>query len=383
MRTLMFSNTYKPTTGGVITSLTLFRKGLMQAGHDVHLVAPEYDNFEDDEAYVFRAPAIELPGELDVSLAMPLKQPLNIMVYGLRPHIVHSHHPIWLGRVAASFAKDLSVPLIFTFHTRYDVYAQQYVGFAPELAERTMHELVERYLAMCTHVVAPTDSIRSFIRKEYDVPVPVTVVPTPIDMDEFTHLEPDRVRRELGLQDAEVLLYVGRLGGEKGVDLVLRAFARVAAQRPRARLLLVGHGAEARDLQRLGRELGVADRVVFLGWVPHEQVPDYYASADIFVFGSVTETQGLVMMEAMAAGTPVLAAKAPGAVDVLAQGGGLLLSPNVDAFATAMLELLSDDVRRQNLGEEARQAVRRYSIPAATERLVAVYEAAIATGPSP
>jgi glycosyltransferase involved in cell wall biosynthesis len=381
MRTLMFSNTYKPTTGGVITSLELFRKGLIQAGHEVHLVAPEYDGFADDEAYVFRAPAIDLPGDLGVSVAMPLKQPLNVTVHGLRPHIIHSHHPIWLGRVAASFANDLAIPLVFTFHTRYDAYAQQYVSIVPELAERTMHELVERYLAMCTHVVAPTESIRSFIRQEYDVQVPVAVVPTPIDLDEYANLEPDRVRRELDLEDAEVLLYVGRLGGEKGIDRVLRAFAHVAGPRPRARLLLIGHGAEADDLKRLSRKLGIGDRVSFLGWVPHEQVPDYYASADIFVFGSETETQGLVMMEAMAAGTPVLAVEAPGSVDVLAEGGGLLLPPSDEAFTTAILELLSDDQRRQNLGEEARRAVGRYSISEATEHLVAVYEEAIAAGP--
>jgi glycosyltransferase involved in cell wall biosynthesis len=380
MRILMFSNNYKPKVGGVITSITLCRRGLIRSGHDVHLVAPEYDDYEDEEPYTYRVPALSLPGDLDVSLALPIKQPMGMLVKGIKPHVIHSHQPLWLGALAASFAADLRTPLVYTFHTRYDAYAEHYLPMMPKLAGRTTSELVQRYLSRCSHVVAPTASIRDFLRSEYEFSTPLTVVPTPVDPDAFNAREPAWVRQELGLEGAEMLLYVGRLANEKGVDLLLHAFGRVAAERPQARLVLVGIGAHESQMRQLGRELGVYDRVIFCGKVPHAQVLDYFASADLFLFGSETDTQGLVMMEAMAAGTPVLAAKAPGAIDVLAEGGGLLLPAKAEAFATEIIALLSDGPRRQNLGQEARQAVRRFSLSATADRLTTVYETAVAAG---
>jgi glycogen synthase len=155
------------------------------------------------------------------------------------------------------------------------------------------------------------------------------------------------------------------------------------AERPQARLVLVGKGPSERGVQRAAQKLDLGDRVVFTGAVPHSEVPHYAAAADLFVFTSVTETQGLVLIEAMAAGTPVLAVEAPGPVDVLAEGGGLLVPAREEAFAGAALGLLRDEPRRQALGERALQAVRRYTIPATTARMVSVYEAAIAAGPRP
>jgi glycosyltransferase involved in cell wall biosynthesis len=154
---------------------------------------------------------------------------------------------------------------------------------------------------------------------------------------------------------------------------LLRAFARVAATHTQARLLLVGKGPEEDNLREMAQELGLSKQIVFAGAVPHGEVPHYAAAADLFVFPSVAETQGLVLIEAMAAGTPVVAVEAPGAVDVLDEGGGLLVSGREDAFAGAVIELLADNPRRQAAGERAVQAAQRYTISAATGRLLGVY----------
>ncbi len=143
----------------------------------------------------------------------------------------------------------------------------------------------------------------------------------------------------------------------------------------------MGKGPEEDDLQETAQELGLGERVIFAGAVPHSEVPHYAAAADLFVFSSVTETQGLVLIEAMAAGTPVVAVEAPGSVDVLDEGGGILVPAREDAFADAVLGLLADEGRRQAMGKQAAQAAQRYTIPAATARLLAVYEAAVAAGP--
>jgi 1,2-diacylglycerol 3-alpha-glucosyltransferase len=381
MRIVVFSNSYKGTLGGVETSIILFRRGLIEAGHQVHIVAPMDEDFEDDEPYVFRVPALDLTNQLNVSLAMPFKVPIAVTVRGIKPALIHSQHPILMGDLAAAFAQELGLPLVFTFHTRYDKYAKQYVPVVSELASIVMEEIIERYLEKCTHVVAPTPSIRDFILREYAPDVPVTVVPTPVDLSQYNDLEPRRIRTSLGLEDAELLLYVGRLVGEKNLDFLLRAFARVVAERPQARLLLVGGGLAEERLRKLARELGLGRQVVFAGVVPYNEVPHYAAAADLFVFSSVTETQGLVLTEAMAAGTPVVAVEALGSVDVLAEGGGVLVPAQEDAFAEAVLELLTDEPRRRAMGEKAAQAVQRYTIPDATKRLLAVYEAAVAAGP--
>jgi len=375
----MFSNNYLPVISGVGTSIALLRRGLLEAGQEVHLVVPEYDDFVDEEPYVFRMPALDLGDQLRVSLAVPFRAPVEVTMQGLKPHVIHSHHPIWLGEVAATFSRDMEVPLVFTFHTRYDEYAQQYVPLMPDLAHTVMREIVERYLEKCNHVIAPTESIRDFIQSEYDIEVPVSVLPTPVDLTAYQDLAPAPIRAEWGLEKAEVLLYVGRLAGEKNLDFLLRAFARIAEERPHTRLLIVGDGPAKGKLKKLAKQLDVEREVIFTGAVPHDRVPDYAAAADLFVFASVTETQGLVLTEAMAAGAPVVAVEAPGSVDILTQGGGLLVKPQEQAFAEAAVELLADEERLRGMGEEAVQIAQRYSVSAITERLLAVYEAALET----
>lgn len=182
--------------------------------------------------------------------------------------------------------------------------------------------------------------------------MPVTVVPTPVDLSTYHNLEPQRVRADLGLEKVELLLYVGRLSEEKDLDFLLRAFAQVV-------------------------------RVIFNGPVPHSEIPHYVAAADLFVFSSQVDTQGLVLIETMAAGTPVVAVEAPGPVEALAEGGGLLVPAREEAFAGAVLALLADEPRRRTMGERAARAVQRYTIPSVTARLLNVYEEAIAAGPRP
>ncbi len=381
MRIVIFSNTYKPVVSGVVTSMVLFRRGLIKAGHDVHIIAPEYEDYEDEEPYVFRFPALNLPDRLDMSVVIPFKATMLPTVRGIKPTLIHSQHPFVMGDLAATFARDLDLPLVFTFHTRYDEYAQRYIPIAPELAGMVTEEIVRRYLEKCTHIVAPTPSTRDSILRVLDTDVPVTVVPTPVDLSLYHDLDPQRVRAALGLENAELLLYVGRLAGEKNLGFLLRAFARIVTARPQARLLLVGRGPRERSLRRQARKLGLGEKVILTGPIPHSEVPHYAAAADLFVFSSVTETQGLVLIEAMAAGTPAVAVETPALMDVLAEGGGLLVPGREDGFAEAVLGLLADEPRRRVLGEQAARAARRYDISAATARLLTVYEAAIAAGP--
>ncbi len=379
MRILIFSNAYKPTISGVVTSISLFRRGLIEAGHEVHLIVPEYEDYEDEEPYVFRFPALDLPDPLDLSLVFPFKTTMWPTVRGIKPSLIHAQHPVLMGELGATFARDMGVPLVFTFHSRYDVYARKYVPIASKLAGLVTDEIVKRFLEKCTHIIAPTPGIREFLLSEYKVSAPVSIVPTPVDLSQYCNLEPQRVRARLGLEDAELLLYVGRLAEEKNLQFLLQAFVYIVSMRPRARLLLVGRGLSERSLQRLACKLGVDAQVIFAGSVPHSEVPHYAAAADLFVFPSPVDTQGVVLLEAMAASTPVVAVEAPGSQDVLSEGGGILVPLDEGAFADVVVALLADDSRRRKLGMQAAQVARRYSISSATARLIAVYEETVAT----
>ena len=382
MRIAILSNAYKPTISGVVTSIAHFRQGLIARGHDVHIFAPEVEDYTDEEPYIFRLPAfLDLTRSHEISLSLPLKKPMRQTIVGIKPHLIHSQHPVLVGELAATYAEELGVPLVFTFHTRYDEYMAQHVPLLAEWVGQVAREVVQDYLSRCTHIVAPTASIKKMIEEDYGIETPVTVLPTPIDLQRYTVLDPESVRRKHGLQGKEVLLYLGRISPEKNIDMLLRAFARLAVRRRQAVLMIVGRGPHSHALEDLAQQLGIEERVVLAGAVPYEQVPHYMAAADLFVFASTAETQGLVLIEALAAGTPVVAVHASGTDDVLAgSDAGVLVEEDEVLFADVVLALLSQPERLAEMRRAARDVAQPYAIPAATERLLAVYEQVIASG---
>jgi len=377
VRIAIFSNAYKPAISGVVTSISLFRKGLEAAGHAVHIFCPEYEDYEDPEPYVFRFPALDLSESWNVSIVVPIRNLMEPAVRGVQPALIHSQHPILMGDLAISFRRRLGVPLVFTFHTQYDKYAQLYSPLAPRLAERITDELVGRYLRHCDHIITPTESIRQKVMETWAPRAGITVVPTPVDIPVVDEAEVATVRHRLAPEGERLLVYVGRLAPEKGLDLLLEAFHELIQDRSDVRLALVGRGPSEETLRSMAGELGIAGKVSFTGAVPHEEVAPYYVAGDLFVFTSQTETQGLVLIEAMAAGRPVVAVQAPGPADILAEGGGVLVEPDPAAFARAVAELLREEGRRWTLAKEARRAARRYSIAGATEGLLRAYQAAL------
>jgi glycosyltransferase involved in cell wall biosynthesis len=379
MRISIFSNAYKPTISGVVVSISLFRQGLLDQGHDVHIFAPEYEGYQDEELYVFRFPSLDLSEQLDFSLALPFKNLIEPTVRGVKSDLIHSQHPLWMGDLAVSFAEDLKLPLVFTFHTQYERYVQHYIPLAPDLAGKLMEGFVGRYLQHCDHIVTPTASVRDQILRDYAVEAPVTVVPTPVNLSQFRDLNPHAVRTKLGLTDHKFLLYVGRLSKEKELGRLLQSFARVLSDCPRARLILLGRGPIRESLQKKAKKLGIRDAMEFVDAVPHHQVPDYMAAADLFVFPSTTETQGLVLVEAMAAGTPVVAVQAPGLVDVVSKGGGVLVPQDEEAFAAAVIHLLEDDQARLAMQAKAKATADLFSVETASRQLIDVYEQTLQT----
>ena len=374
MRVALFTNNYVPFCGGVTISVETLRRGLEANRHSAWVFAPRFPGAPPDGDRVIRYPSIPAATYPEFALAIPYSRRISAHARRLGIDVVHAHHPFLLGPAARRLARRLGVPLIFTYHTRYEKYAH-YVPLSRSLVEAAAVRLSTRFANQCDAVLAPSALIRDELQ-ERGVRVPIAVVPTGIDLRQFQPGSREVARRALGLSpDALVLLYVGRLDLEKSVDRILLAFERIAGTLPEACLALVGQGTEAARLRARAERTVAGGRIAFMGARPHEDLAAYYRAADIFVFASETETQGLVLAEAAACGIPAVAVSAPGCDEVVRDGEtGLLTKSDTTALADAAISLLLDDARRTAMGRAARAlAERQFDVRVQIERTLAVY----------
>ena len=371
-----FTNTYLPTMSGVVRSIATFRQAFDEMGHNVFVFAQKAAKYHDEEPFIFRYPALEVPWANDYAFPVPFSSSIDDTLPCLKLDVLHSHHPFLLGETAARKAESLGLPLVFTFHTRYDEYTH-YVPFSSGLTKQIADRWIGNYLEKCQHIITPSDSIK-YLLLENGIEGDITTIPTGIDLKPFREDGSEAVRQKRNWGEDTVFISVGRLAKEKSFDTLLEAAAIVMRDHPEVRLAIVGGGLEERSLKKLARELGIAARVDFVGTVHYEEVPSYLKAADIFAFASTTETQGLVTMEAMAAGLPIVAVDATGTHDAVTNGKeGLLTENNSTALAQAMNQIIDDQTLRDGLVTEATKRVEWFDINHQAQRMLDVYDRAI------
>jgi glycosyltransferase involved in cell wall biosynthesis len=376
-----FTNTYLPRISGVVRSVSAFRKALTELGHNVFVFAQEEPGYQDEEPFIFRYPTINLPFQVEFPAIIPVSPFIDTLLPSLKLDVIHTHHPILLGQTAVSKARELDLPLVFTFHTQY----REYTHYFPipqenvqEFLKDTVVNWLGEFMQKCQHIVVPTHSMREILTQQYGLEERLTVIPTGIDLHPFEQADGEEVRRQRGWEDDKVLISIGRMALEKNWRTLLEAGAKAMQNCPNLRVVLVGDGPELKELKLYVRQLGIANRVDFTGKVPFSQIPALLKAADLFGFASITETQGLVTLEAMAAGLPVAAVKATGTSDVLEDGKqGILTENNSAALAQAIADIASDDMQIQNFKKAALEKARSYDIMLQTEKLVNVYQQAI------
>ena len=370
-----FTNTYKPNVNGVSRSVSSFRDALTRLGHNVFIFAPGVRKYKDREPFIFRYPAVEIP-QLNYSISVPVSSYVNWVLPRLKPDIIHSNHPLWLGDVAARKAEKMGLPLVFTFHTRYTEYSH-YVPLDQAFVKGFLAEKLSRYLHRCQHIVTPSDSIKEILA-EHGVTERVTTIPTGVNLEPFQQADGTVIRKELGWSGKTVLVSLGRLAKEKNWDRLLEAVAIVMGQSPDVRLLLVGDGPQREELEKLAAELGITDRVKFAGRVAFDKAPSYLKAGDLFVYASLTETQGLVTMEAMAAGLTVVAVDATGTRDVVQDSvDGILTEDDSQALADGILRIVENPQIKSRLVENVKKTVEQFDILTQARRMLDVYEQAI------
>jgi glycosyltransferase involved in cell wall biosynthesis len=374
----LFTDSYLPRQSGVVRAVNALARHLRGRGHRVSIVAPAHPGYADEEPDVYRFPSLAPPGHPDFPLALPCSVPHLRAVRELEVDVVHTHSPFLLGLVGLWAARTRGAPVVFTYHTLYAAYAH-YAPLIGTLSRPLLVSYTTGYCNRCDRVLVSVPSVAALLRS-YGVRAPVEVVPSSgVDLREFAGAPSGAARERFGIpREVPLLLYVGRLAKEKGVALLLDALSLLP---PEVWLLLLGDGPERGALVARARRLGVSGRVVFAGPQDHARVVEALADADVFVFPSQTETLGLAVLEAMAAGRAVVAVGGGAMVDLVRDGStGRLVPPTPGALADAVRALLDDPAGRAALGGRAREAAGEYDQARVGDRVLAVYEQVVAAG---
>lgn len=382
MNILMMTNTYKPFVGGVERSVEIFTNEYRKRGHRVMIVAPTFRNMPKREKDVIRVPAIQNFNETDFSVQLPIPGILSEHLREFQPDIVHSHHPYLIGDSALRVAAKYKAPLIFTFHTLYERYTHYVPGDSSAL-KRFVIALSVGYANLCDHVFAPSQSIADLLRQR-GVETPIDIVPTGIYVEEFAKGDGMGFRRSMRIpHDVFVVGFVSRIAPEKNIKFLAQAVALFLKREKNAHFLVIGKGPSENEIKDFFRQNKLEHRFHHSGVLENRELVNAYHAMDVFAFSSQTETQGLVLAEAMAAGIPVVALDAPGVREVLNDrvNGRLLFSENKEEFASALQWVSSLSTQeREDLKNAAREIAQSFSIDRCAEHALSIYKAVIDKG---
>ncbi|MFO7964352.1 MAG: glycosyltransferase [Desulfobacterales bacterium] len=379
MNICMFTNTYLPHVGGVAKSVSMFSEDLMRLGHNVLVIAPTFAGkmLENRPEEIKRVPAIQNFNGSDFSARIALPFLLSTTINEFRPDIIHSHHPYLLGDAALRTARRHDIPLIFTHHTRYEEYTH-YVSMDSQQMRKFVITLSTNYANLCNRVIAPSRSIRDLLKKR-GVLIPVVEIPTGVDIDFYSKGDSGRFRRHYTIpEDMPIIGHVGRLAPEKNIPFLARAVS-IFLEKNDGVFLVVGGGESKKTVLDIFRKKGMAHRLIMTGVRNGLELVDAYSAMDLFVFASRSETQGMVLIEAMAAETPVVALSASGVREVMSdRENGRLLDPESSEiqFAEAMEELAECGNLKHLFKRNAARTAQHFSRNTCAEKLADLYESA-------
>ncbi len=391
MRIALMTNNYKPFVGGVPISIERLARGLEALGHQVTVFAPTYAEQQEEED-VFRYATcmnrfiggIVLPNPFDLRIEKEFREQ--------QYDIIHVHHPVLVGQTAVYLSKKYRIPLVFTYHTRYEKYVRCYTKGLIGL-DRVMPLFLRLFMRHCSFIFAPTEGIRDYLVGACNVsPDRLGILPTGIEDRHYsvTGAERRQVRARYGAEHMPLFLTVSRMANEKNVEFLLESLSLFKKDFGKPfRMLMVGDGPERDRYEKKCKFLDIDDEVIFTGMLPNEVTAAYFGAADAFLFASKTETQGIVVLEAFAGATPVLAVRASGVEDLVADGvNGMLTEEDRESYSKALLRFCAADFPRAEMAENAfrtgleyreeavaKEAARRYNEIICARKELALSEA--------
>jgi glycosyltransferase involved in cell wall biosynthesis len=347
MNIMMMSNVYFPFVGGVSRSVETLTIELRNLGHRVLVVTPDFEQTPAIEHDIIRVPAIHHFNGSDFSIQIPLPGVLHAAMKDFKPDIIHSHHPFMLGYTAIRVSAEYETPVVFTHHTFYEMYTH-YVRKNSSLLKVFIKTLATEYANLCNLVLAPSKSVAETLRQR-GVLSPVRILPTGIDIGAFRSGHGDTFRNKYSIpKNSTVFGFVSRIAQEKNIQFLSNAVKNVMIDNQQVFFLVVGDGPSLPSLKKFFISNGLSNRLILTGVLHDQELIDAYHAMDLFVFASKTETQGLVLVEAMASGVPVIAVHGPAIDDILVDYvNGRLVAENNMNFKNACAWFLNLDIYKK------------------------------------
>ncbi|MFW5787327.1 MAG: glycosyltransferase family 4 protein [Halanaerobiales bacterium] len=372
MKIGFFSESYKPYVSGVVKSIESFKNQFKEKGHKVYIFAPDYPEARPEDN-VFRIKSFPALTHPDFRLPLTFFNKIRDKIKSLQLDIIHTHSPFLAGWLAKYVSQKLNIPLVFTYHTLYEKYSH-YAPIGKLLAKKITIKYTKKYCEYCDLIIAPSNYVKKKLQ-ERDILNRILTVPTGIELSLYENKDTDWIQDKYKIDEEEkILLFVGRLGKEKNIDFLLKSFQKISNKIDNVRLMIVGEGPYKKNLESLRDNLGIEKKVIFTGLQPYNKVIDFYLYSDLFVFPSLTETQGLVILEAMAGGLPVVAVDAGGVTAMIDQGeNGILVRENINQFVRAVVKILSDEKEYRVYCQNAVKKAAGYSISRMADKLLQGY----------
>ena len=379
MKILFISDVYFPRVNGVSTSIRTFVNELQALGHTVKLIAPEYGISTEDETWITRIPARNIYFDPEDKLmrfgsAMSQLESLKQENYDL----IHIHTPFVAHYLGLKLAKALNIPTIETYHTFFEDYLHHYLPVIPKsVAKWLAQKISKRQCNQVSAIVAPSQPMLDVLRN-YGVQAEAAVIATGLNSQQFELADGLSFRQHHSIPESQpVALYVGRVAHEKNIPFLLNMLLKLRNTIPDVLLIIAGEGPAESSLQAQAKKNNLRNNIKFIGYMDRNTtLLKCYQAADVFVFASKSETQGLVLLEAMAQGTPVVAIAELGTKSILVEGKGALIAVEDEAkFAEKVASLMTNIVKRKQLGDAGRAyVINQWSANKKAQDLVIFYQ---------
>jgi len=373
----IFTNNYLPNPYGVTRSIQSFRNQFEKLGHIVYIFAPVWKGYIDKEKNVFRYPSVDISFRFRFPLAIPYSRKMDDIIGKLDLDIIHAQHPNLLGTVARKWSEKKNIPLIFTWHTLYD----RYTNFVPWLPKKIVSQWIitksVRFANSSDTIIVPTESIKDILKSWGVKNDNIAVIPSGVEEDFFQNSDRNQVRKKFGISEDETLLFSNsRLTEEKNVEFLFRSVIKNLKNNPKIKFLIIGDGYLLPKLKNLVGTENLSDRIIFAGLVPYETIKNFYAAADIFVYASTSETQGMILTEAMYAGLPIVAVDATGSKDLMENNvSGFLVDEDEMQFSSFVSKLIKDKELRNKFSRRAAKIAReKYTGEICANKMIGVYQ---------
>ena len=384
MRIGIFTDTYLPYVSGLVTSELMLKKALENMGHEVFIVTANLENFKyvnNKKEKLIKIPGVPI-GIYDARLTGIYSINAINQIKKWNLDIIHSQTEFGIGTFARIVAKQLNIPLVHTYHTMYEDYVYYITkGHFKKTSKKIVEYLTRFYCdTTVTELIVPSRKIYNFFIRKYDVNKKINIIGTGMDLERFSKenfKEEDitKLRKKYKINENDFIIgSVSRLGKEKSIDRIIKTFKTLNEKIPNAKLLLVGDGPDREELENLTKKLDLSKNVIFTGKVPIEKVQIYYQLMNVFVTFSVTETQGLTVLEAMASELPVLAIKDDSFIDAIEDKKNGFLFNTDEEYINDMYKLYSDKNLYKKQCDNAKELSKKHSTESFGEEVYKVYE---------